>query len=233
MKLLTARNLQAGSISVVCVVAGCGGGSSGPSADADAGADASAGGGSSGGSDGSSGSGADGPASSGGSSSGGSGSGPSSSSGSGGEGGSGGSSEADGGSPDASPQDGAADGQGGLVSVICGKETDGGNPSRCSAGEICCVDAAAVPATYACQAQGVPCSGTVVSCASASDCPQAQSCCGVLLSAGYYSGLSCADDCVTMDGGSPYHFCDLDAPVCPPSKTCRASMFLPGYGICE
>ena len=66
----------------------------------------------------------------------------------------------------------------------------------------------------------------------ASDCPSGQVCCGWLSSNGYPSA-ACVSGCVGEDGEEAVQFCDLNAPVCPPSKMCRPALFLRGYGACE
>jgi hypothetical protein len=207
---------------VACVTVSCGE-SNGSSGSPDGGADTSASGSSSGDSGASSGE-RD-------SSSSGSSSGDGSGSGSVGEGGSG----AEGGGDDSSVQDGAPDGAGGSEGVQCGKVIDAGPTPHCTGGQVCCVDndlATSGPATFACQARNVSCSGTVVSCASTSDCPQGQLCCGALVS-DFYPAVSCASECIPADGGGvAYEFCDLKAPACSGTKTCIASSFLVGYAVC-
>lgn len=137
------------------------------------------------------------------------------------------------GGADANGLDGQGDDGKNSAAVLCGSEVDAARPSRCSGAEICCVgNASSSTPTYTCQAASVACSGTVVSCASASDCPSGQVCCGWLSSTGY-SSAACVSGCVGEDGEEAVQFCDLNAPVCPPSKMCRPALFLRGYGACE
>ena len=71
-------------------------------------------------------------------------------------------------------------------------------------------------------------------CTKNADCPQGQVCCGLLagtVPTGHPT-VSCMTECLNEASAEANEFCDLHAPDCPASKTCRASLYLPGYTVC-
>jgi hypothetical protein len=117
--------------------------------------------------------------------------------------------------------------------VLCPNQ---GQPMNCSPGDVCCVtgDPNQGTQTDTCQHSGQSCSGTIVRCASAADCPQNQVCCGQKdTTTMTYQEVACRQTCT---GVGQVTFCDPSAATSqctdPTAPNCVQSTLLPGYNVC-
>jgi hypothetical protein len=112
-------------------------------------------------------------------------------------------------------------------SVSCGAPT--GGPACDLATSVCCAAGNPGSHTYSCGSKN-GCSGTIIECANAADCP-GQHCCGTL-SGSLFTTLACKATCAPPE----VRFCDPSAPVddCAAlGQKCISSGNLNGYSICH
>lgn len=193
---------------------------------------------------GSSGAQSSGSSSSGGSSSGGSSSG--SSSGGSSSGGSSSGSSSGGSSSSGSSSGGSSSGgssSGGVVTpdINCGKENNG-TPRVCSGGSSCCAKRSGNGSLQlSCVApvggQVGQCTGAVIRCDSAADCPSGNVCCGSFEQTFGYKSVQCQPQCVTqLPGVTMVRMCDPNAAVdecASMGLQCEPSGSLPGFHVCK